>query len=173
MKNYETNSNFWVKVLSTGYETLFRTTWQDAMKDISVGRVEVVEFHPSFVIGTVRGTIPMPATVRFKHGVFASAIKKPKKTLPPTKKNIFIRDMSHCQYCKKKLSLDNSSIDHVIPRSKGGKNVWENVVLSCIPCNTKKGNKTLEEIGFKLSNFPIHPTDGHAFMKHNYFEGIE
>lgn len=173
VKNHENKANFWVKVLSTGYEILFKTSWQDAMKDISVGRVEVVEFHPSLVIGTVRGTIPMPLSVRFKHGVFASALKFPKKTLPPTKKNIFARDMSHCQYCKKKLTLENASIDHVIPKSRGGKNVWENVVLSCVPCNTKKGSKTLEEIGFKLQSSPKTPPEGHAYSRYSYMESFE
>ena len=114
----ENQPGFWVKVLSTGYEILFRTSWQEAMKDICVGRVEVLENHPSITIGTVRGPIPMPSTVRFRSGVFVGNIRRPQKALPPTKKNIFLRDMSHCQYCRKKLSFENASVDHVLPRSR-------------------------------------------------------
>lgn len=163
VQEYDNHSNFWVKVLSTAYETLFRTSWQEAMKDICVGRLEVIEVHPSLTIGTVKGPVPMPSIVRFNNGVFLGTIKKPQKTLSPTRKNIFLRDMSRCQYCKKKLTLETSSIDHVIPRSRGGKNVWENVVLSCVPCNTKKGNKTLDEIGFQLAINPKYPADHHNF----------
>ena len=69
-----------VKVLSTGYEPLYDTGWQDAVKDVYSGRLEVVETHPTIQIGTVGGYEPFPAVVRFRKGVFLGSIKLPSKT---------------------------------------------------------------------------------------------
>lgn len=92
----------------------------------------------------------------------------PKRHVRFSRKNIFERDNFTCQYCgikppnKKKavrwLEKNQLNLDHVIPRSKGGKTTWENVVTSCYKCNTKKGSKTLEEIGWVLKNKPVKPS---------------
>jgi 5-methylcytosine-specific restriction endonuclease McrA len=148
----------WVKVLSTGYEVLYDISWQDAMKDLCGGRLEIVEEHPHKTIGLVFGKIPMPTVVKFKKGVFLSAIKAPRKTRKPNRKNIFIRDKGKCQYCDEKLSYSLSTIDHIIPRSKGGKNTWNNLVLCCGPCNIKKGNRSPSEVGLSLRAPPRNPS---------------
>ena len=150
-------NSFWVKVLSTGYEALYITSWQEAIKDVCVGRVEVIEEHPCKTIGLVRGKIPMPTIVRFKKGVFMGALKLPIKTRKPNRKNIFMRDSGRCQYCNKKLSYNFATVDHVIPRSKGGRNTWENLVLCCEPCNVKKGNRTPADVGLNLRTMPRSP----------------
>ena len=149
--------SFWVKVLSTGYESLYSTPWQEAMKDVYSGRLEIIEEHPSKTIGVVRGKIPMPTIVRFKKGVFLGAIKVPPKNQKPNRKNIFIRDKGKCQYCNKNLSYNSSTIDHVIPRSKGGSSMWNNLVLCCGPCNIKKGNGAPSEVGLSLRSQPRKP----------------
>ncbi len=82
--------------------------------------------------------------------------------LPPrrvkfTRKNIYRRDNNTCQYCGKRLPTQELNIDHVVPLSRGGKNTWENVVCSCISCNVRKGNRTLEEAGMKLIRKPRKP----------------
>ena len=64
-----------VKVLSTGYEPLYDTGWQDAMKDVYAGRLEIIETHPTIQIGTVNGQEPFPSTVRFVKGVFLGQIR--------------------------------------------------------------------------------------------------
>jgi hypothetical protein len=74
-----------------------------------------------------------------------------------SRRNIFIRDKYTCQYCYKKFPVKKLNIDHIIPRSRGGKTTWENIALSCLNCNTKKAAKTLEEAGMKLLNKPIKP----------------
>lgn len=72
--------------------------------------------------------------------------------------NIYRRDRNTCGFCGKKFLTDQLTIDHVIPKSKGGKMIWENVVLACVPCNGKKGDKTLAEAGMKLVKKPVRPT---------------
>ena len=139
-----------VQVLSTGYEPLYDTGWQAAMKDILAGRLEVLETHPTIRIGTVNGHEPFPSIVRFKSGVFLGKIRVPPKTRRPTRKNIFDRDKAVCQYCSAQLVYSKATVDHILPRSRGGKNTWSNLVLSCAPCNTKKGNKTPHEAGMTL-----------------------
>ena len=74
-----------------------------------------------------------------------------------SRKLIEIRDKGKCQYCGKKLSKSEKTIDHVIPKSRGGENSWENVVLCCKKCNKKKGDKTPEEANMKLLNKPKKP----------------
>ena len=84
-----------VKVLSTGYEPLYDTGWQDAVKDVYAGRLEVVEIHPTIRIGTPHGHEPFPLVVRFRRGVFLGLIKIPPKTRRPSRKNIYERDGSN------------------------------------------------------------------------------
>lgn len=151
-------TTFYVKVLSTGYEHLYKTSWQDAMTSIFTGRMEVVEEHPSRVITTVNGFLPMPTVVRFVKGVFMNALNRPSKAKKPHRKNIFLRDNGRCQYCDKKLTYESSTLDHVVPRSMGGKNTWENLVLCCSHCNTLKSNRTLHECGLSLKTKPILPS---------------
>lgn len=82
--------------------------------------------------------------------------------LPPrrvkfTRKNIYRRDNNTCQYCGRKLRTEELNLDHVLPLSRGGKNSWENVVCSCIPCNMRKSNRTLAEAGMRLIRKPRRP----------------
>lgn len=72
----------------------------------------------------------------------------------PTKAAIYRRDNNTCQYCG---STRNLTIDHVIPRCKGGGDQWENVALACSACNTRKGSKTPEQVGLKLRRKPRPP----------------
>lgn len=75
-----------------------------------------------------------------------------------SRQNLFLRDQFTCQYCGKLLkNTKERTIDHVIPKSRGGKTVWTNVVLCCKKCNLKKGNRTPEEAGLKLLKLPRTP----------------
>jgi 5-methylcytosine-specific restriction endonuclease McrA len=82
----------------------------------------------------------------------------PRRTVPFSRRNLYRRDGSRCQYCGKKRSTADLSIDHVIPRSRGGRTTWENCVLSCIPCNVRKGNRPPEEAKMALIKHPVRPT---------------
>lgn len=83
--------------------------------------------------------------------------KIPNRNIVLTRRNLFLRDGNKCQYCQKQYPSTELNIDHIIPKSKGGKTVWENVVCSCVHCNSKKGSKTLEEAGLKLLHKPSKP----------------
>jgi len=141
-----------VHVLSTGFEQLYTTSWQRAISIVFGGKAEIVDIHPSETIGCVDGPIPMPTAVRFKKGVFAGAINRPYKPHKPTRKNLYVRDRGTCQYCGTGLTYEKSTLDHVIPKSRGGEDKWENLVLCCAPCNYKKGNKMLCDSGLALYN---------------------
>jgi 5-methylcytosine-specific restriction endonuclease McrA len=72
-------------------------------------------------------------------------------------RNIFARDGSKCQYCGRKFATQDLSLDHVLPRSQGGKSTWDNIVCCCIKCNVKKGGRTPEQAHMKLLSKPIKP----------------
>jgi 5-methylcytosine-specific restriction endonuclease McrA len=75
---------------------------------------------------------------------------------PLTRRAVFARDEWRCQYCAKTAE----NLDHVIPRSRGGQHVWENVVAACRRCNAKKENHLLAEVGLSLARRPFAPSDG-------------
>jgi hypothetical protein len=75
----------------------------------------------------------------------------------PTRKLLFKRDSHTCQYCGKTLGSDKLTVDHIIPRSRGGKDDWENVVAACGPCNLRKGDRTPKEADMPLLSQPYAP----------------
>jgi len=81
----------------------------------------------------------------------------PKKEVKFTRHNVFERDKNTCQYCDRIFDRTELNLDHVLPRDKGGQTTWENVVCSCIPCNTKKGNRLPHEAGMRLARKPRRP----------------
>jgi 5-methylcytosine-specific restriction endonuclease McrA len=81
----------------------------------------------------------------------------PKKEVKFTRHNIFERDRNQCQYCGGVFDRKDLNLDHVIPRDRGGPTTWENIVCSCIPCNTRKANRTPREAGLQLVRKPKRP----------------
>ncbi len=81
----------------------------------------------------------------------------PKQEVKFTRQNIFERDKSTCQYCGKTFDRRELNLDHVIPRQRGGPTSWENIVCSCINCNTRKRNRTPSEAGLRLLKEPKKP----------------
>jgi 5-methylcytosine-specific restriction endonuclease McrA len=80
---------------------------------------------------------------------------KPARTTAFTRFNLFLRDEFMCQYCG---SRGDMTFDHVVPRSKGGKTTWQNVVASCGPCNLRKGARSLKQVGMNLRKTPNQPS---------------
>lgn len=74
-----------------------------------------------------------------------------------SRRNIFERDKNTCQYCGKRFAKAELTIDHVVPQSKGGQDSWENLVLACVRCNVKKGNRSPEIAGMPLRQKPVKP----------------
>jgi hypothetical protein len=83
-----------------------------------------------------------------------SSRRIPHQSRALSRKNIMMRDKYTCQYCHKVLNSAELTLDHVIPRSRGGETSWENLVASCNPCNNRKGNRTPEEANLKLLRPP-------------------
>jgi 5-methylcytosine-specific restriction endonuclease McrA len=77
--------------------------------------------------------------------------------LPLTRRTVLTRDQHTCQYCGTQPGQKHLTLDHVIPRSRGGLNVWENVVTACAACNQRKGNRTPREAGMPLRGKPARP----------------
>ena len=76
---------------------------------------------------------------------------------PFTRRNLFLRDDYTCQYCGRRCTTDHLSVDHVLPRSRGGGTSWENCVLACVGCNARKADRTLKEAGLRLLRPPTRP----------------
>jgi 5-methylcytosine-specific restriction endonuclease McrA len=96
-------------------------------------------------IRTIRFQIAVPKIIRlFGYDRIPSAVVK------LNRRNLFARDQNHCQYCGKKFPSSELSLDHVIPRSQGGTNTWENIVCACVRCNVRKGGRTPEQAHMKL-----------------------
>jgi len=108
--------------------------------------------HDADSVHTIRFRIRIPKVVML---LFFDRL--PRKEVKFTRHNIFERDSNTCQYCGRVFERRDLNIDHVIPRDRGGATTWENVVCSCIPCNTRKGNRTPSEAGMCLIRKPKRP----------------
>ena len=86
-----------------------------------------------------------------------SCDRPPRNDVKFSRHNIYVRDGNRCQYCGRRYSTSELSLDHVVPLSRGGGTNWENVVCACLSCNVKKGNRLPEEAGMKLRRVPAKP----------------
>ena len=104
------------------------------------------------IVHTVRYSIRVPKII-----LLSIFDKVPKKDLKLTRKNVFERDKYQCQYCGKRLPSEELNLDHVIPRHYGGKTTWENIVCSCVKCNSRKANRLPHEASMRLTRKPSKP----------------
>jgi 5-methylcytosine-specific restriction endonuclease McrA len=95
----------------------------------------------------------LPSVIRVLHRISGR-----KRTVKFSRQNMYTRDQGRCQYCGVVVSHTKATYDHVVPRSKGGKTRWENIVIACHACNQKKASRTPEEAGMILRKKPIRPT---------------
>lgn len=107
---------------------------EKAFHSVFSGKAVVVEEHDA-VMRSAYSEFRTPAVIALKKYVYV------KERVPFSRMNILIRDGHACQYCGRKMTLDQLTFDHVVPRSKGGKTNFENIVSACVPCNAKKANK--------------------------------
>lgn len=104
------------------------------------------------IVHTVRYPIRVPKVI-----LLSIFDRVPKKELKLTRRNVFERDKYRCQYCAKRMASEELNLDHVIPRHYGGKTTWENIVCSCIKCNSRKANRLPHEAGMRLVRQPSAP----------------
>lgn len=139
-----------VLVLNYTFEPLHFTNAKRAVTLMLSGKAESVESSPR-MIRSPSISFPLPAVIRL-----AVYIRKPfLDRVAFNKKNILRRDGYACQYCGRRG--ERLTVDHVIPRSRGGTTTWTNVAVACLRCNLQKGNRTAEEAGMKLIREPFHP----------------
>ena len=123
--------------------------WQEAIKAVYLKRVNVAAEYEE-VVRSEKLTLPLPSVIVLKNYVV------PTKTVPFTRATLFLRDEFTCQYCGYKGK--DLTFDHVVPKSRGGKTRWDNVVAACQSCNLRKAAKTTSQAGFKLKKAPAKPS---------------
>ena len=142
-----------VLVLNASYEPLNITTWRRAVVMVLKGKAEGLEHDP---VRRIREDTLLPTVIRLRHFV-----RVPYKPLPLTRRNLFHRAGHRCQYCG--ASAQQLSVDHVVPRSRGGLDTWENVTTACLSCNVRKGNRTPREAAMPLLRPPHRPLGSFSF----------
>ncbi|MDE1171839.1 MAG: HNH endonuclease [Verrucomicrobium sp.] len=134
------------QVVSVGdqpYQTFNFDQWLDAPAESSVDEERV---------RTIRFDVRVPKIILL---LFFDRL--PSKEVKFTRHNVFERDDYTCQYCRQRFETSRLNLDHVIPRERGGGTTWENIVCSCMPCNSRKGNRTPSEAHMPLMRRPRKP----------------
>ena len=140
--------------------------WRDAVTALLLNRVNLVAEYEQ-VIRSPSRSMRVPSVVALKR--YRSLEGHP----PFTRFNIYCRDRWLCQYCGNQFSSHDLTFDHVVPRSRGGRTTWENVVAACSPCNLRKANKTPKEAGMELLKAPYRPTRRELWLVSNPFQHEE
>ncbi|HUU81941.1 MAG TPA: HNH endonuclease [Phycisphaerae bacterium] len=123
----------------------------DDWRELSELRRQFEPFKHDWV-RTVRFSIVVPRIIRV-----LSYRKLPRQEIKFNRRNIYARDQNRCQYCGHRFSTSELSLDHILPRSRGGPNTWDNVVACCVTCNVRKGGRTPDEAGLQLIHQPVKP----------------
>jgi 5-methylcytosine-specific restriction endonuclease McrA len=139
-------------LLNSTYEPLKVISWQRAVSLWFTDKVEIVEEYDDFDLKSVSFTMKCPAVVRL-----VSYVRGTRNRVKFSRVNVFQRDHFTCVYCGAQPGTRELTFDHVLPRSRGGKTMWTNIVTACLPCNHKKADKTPEEAKMKLRKKPEQP----------------
>jgi len=129
-------------------------SWQRALCLVVANKAEIVARYDGMV-RSVSVSMPRPSVVRLVRYVKAVSYFGRVRC---SRKNILLRDHHQCQYCGLKGRGSAISVDHIIPRSRGGKTTWDNVAAACHDCNRRKGSLTLTEAGMVLLSLPRRPS---------------
>ncbi|KAK4787859.1 hypothetical protein SAY86_011692 [Trapa natans] len=140
-------------VLDLSYRPVNVVCWKRAICLEFMEKADVLEYYDQ-TVNSPNGSFYIPAVLRVPHLLQVVKRRRVKNSL--SRKNILHRDNYTCQYCSTKEKL---TIDHVLPISRGGQWTWENLVTACSRCNSRKGQKTLEEANMKLMKVPKAPKD--------------
>ena len=137
------------------YFPLSICSWKESIKAVFLEKVSVVSEYDE-IVRSPSIKIKIPSVIALKEYVICS--RKPAFT----RFNVFLRDEFQCQYCNSK---NNLTFDHILPKSRGGKTTWENVITACSECNTSKGNKMLNELKLSIKKEPFEPSI--SFLQEN------
>jgi 5-methylcytosine-specific restriction endonuclease McrA len=137
-----------VLVLNSSYEPINVCAARRALVLVLKG-VAAAEEHASSHVHSARQAMRVPSVIRL-----LEYRRIPHQTRALSRKNILMRDRYTCQYCLRTLNSGELTLDHVMPRSRAGETTWENLVACCHHCNNRKGNRTPEEAGMRLTRAP-------------------
>jgi 5-methylcytosine-specific restriction endonuclease McrA len=135
-------------VLDVGYQPINAVPFTRALTYLAQGKVEVLAayeqpIHPDW---------QAPAVVRLTHW-----IRPAPHRIKFSRQNVLARDRWRCQYCGDRKATHELTFDHVVPRAQGGRTAWENIVMACVDCNTRKADRTPEQAGMMLARRPVRP----------------
>ena len=130
------------------YYPLSLWCWQDSIKSVFLDRVTIVSNYDK-IVRSPSFSMRLPSVIALKNYI------NPQSNPNFTRFNVFLRDKFSCQYCGSKKEL---TFDHLLPRSRGGRTDWDNVVTACSGCNVKKGGRLLQKSGMILQQKPYQPT---------------
>lgn len=139
-----------VVVLNADYTFLNTIHWKRAIVLVDRDKVDVIKYADKCV-HTCDSIFTLPLVVKLRE--FVQVLYN--RSVKLTKRNVFLRDEYTCAYCGRNLRYSNDiTVDHIVPKSKGGKNSWNNCVTSCKKCNYSKGNRIPERAGMVLHKKP-------------------
>lgn len=158
-----------VLVLNKGYQPVRITDARTSFSMLYLGRARALDasYEPhdfaqwigrrpsrsEEFIGTPRGAICVPRVL-----LLNDFNRVPRAPLRLSRRHVYMRDEYSCQYCGTRPGVKELNLDHVLPRSRGGRSTWENLVTSCRQCNLKKGRLTPDEAGMRLQAQPVRPS---------------
>ena len=148
-----------VLVLNQDYRPLTVCTVSRAFLLIYLGKADMLEYDADQKLRSISRSYALPVVIRIK-----KYAQVPYHGVVLTRNNLFKRDNCECQYCG---SSEDLTLDHLIPRSKGGPTTWKNLVTACKHCNSKKGDLSIEEAGLTLARMPFKPSYV-MFLKSNF-----
>ena len=144
--------------LDSAYKPVGIVSWRDALVLVITEKAYAVEVYETYV-RSAREVFQLPSVIALKKYINIDFLKP-----VCSRKNIILRDENTCQYCGKEFSSDDLTMDHIVPKAKGGKKSWRNIVTACKPCNQKKGSRTPEQAGMRLLRVP-RPLTGPVMIK--------
>lgn len=145
-----------VLVLNANFEPLNVCDTRRAIGLILDGKAEMIANGRGY-IRTSRASYPRPAVIKLEH-----MVRRPRPRVKLTKREVFRRDNYTCQYCGRQST--HLTIDHVIPRHRGGQHRWDNLVTACPPCNRRKGGRNANEANMALRRRPMEPAPTAAYL---------
>ena len=154
-----------VLVLNLDYQPLNVCNVRRAVVLLAKEKATVIEQN-GHIVTSERFSFPSPSVIRLAYHV-----KRPRPVVKLTRKEVLQRDDHTCPYCGKRGN--DLTLDHIMPRHRGGQHTWENVVAACRPCNHKKGGRTLAESKMQLLHQPKRPPATPTYLYSSYVRGGE
>ncbi len=152
-----------VLVLNQDYRAISICNIRRAIRLLWLHKAELVEGRADRFVRSPSMQMPWPSIIRLKR-----YIRMPYRRIMLSRQNILRRDRGQCQYCG---SRERLTIDHVLPKSRGGKDSWENLAAACVPCNNRKGDRTPEEANMPIRRTPFRPS--HVMFIRDYVGQLE